>query len=119
MASSPPKMPALRSPDSELRISSPAFSQTSDVDAAQLRVLADLVDAFHQPVDGLDGVGRGLLVDVEADGEVAVEVAPVVQERLAQLDRGHVAQAQAARAPMRRVRGSRRTSRKRVTERTS
>jgi len=55
------------------------------VDPLQLGIFADQIDPGQQSFDRLDGVRRGLLVHVETDGEVAVEVAPTCELRLAKI----------------------------------
>ena len=61
------------------------------LDALELGVVLDLGNAGHQPVDGVDGVGRRLLEDREADGELAIEMAAEADARLDDLDLRHVA----------------------------
>ena len=65
------------------------------LDSLQLGVGADLLDPFFQAAHRGHRVRRGLLVDVKPDGEVAVQMSPVVQNRFPQIDRGDIAETQA------------------------
>ncbi len=65
------------------------------VDAFELGVLLDLLDALEGLVHDFDGIGAGFFVDVDTDRKGPVEMASVVEARFAHLDPGHIADAEA------------------------
>ena len=64
-----------------------------EVDALELRVGLDFLDAGESLFNHINGVGAGLLVDVDADRERTIEMAPVVESRFPHLDNSHISDA--------------------------